>query len=244
MEPWPTSGVRRASINSFGYGGANAHAILEAWPPDAKNSTKGLNGVTNGFHGVGALGNGATTTNGTKEKTSSRDMLNGSSISKLSLEANDSSSDISTNGFTHPDGVNSGREPGSRIFLLTAKDEAVVQTMVENLKQFVTESNLDDGQLLDRLAYTLSEGRSRFPWTIAVASRSREELLSSLDDTKLIPTRSTAEPRLCLVFTGQGAQWYAMGRELIGVYPVFTETLYEADQYLKQMGCPWSLLGK
>ena len=30
LVPWPTSNTRRASINSFGYGGANAHCILEA----------------------------------------------------------------------------------------------------------------------------------------------------------------------------------------------------------------------
>ena len=27
--PWPGQGVRRASVNCFGYGGANSHAILE-----------------------------------------------------------------------------------------------------------------------------------------------------------------------------------------------------------------------
>ncbi|KAK4238694.1 hypothetical protein C8A03DRAFT_14873 [Achaetomium macrosporum] len=36
LEDWPSSrGVRRASVNNFGYGGTNAHVILEQAPPQA-----------------------------------------------------------------------------------------------------------------------------------------------------------------------------------------------------------------
>nr|UPN67566.1 hypothetical protein [Pestalotiopsis sp.] len=34
--PWPKSSTPRASVNSFGFGGANGHAILEAWPMDPR----------------------------------------------------------------------------------------------------------------------------------------------------------------------------------------------------------------
>lgn len=34
--PWPKSSTPRASVNSFGFGGANGHAILEAWPMNSR----------------------------------------------------------------------------------------------------------------------------------------------------------------------------------------------------------------
>ena len=53
---------------------------------------------------------------------------------------------------------------------------------------------------------------------------------------------STA-PRIGFVFNGQGAQWHAMGRELIAAYPVFGSAILRADQMLKEYGATWSLHG-
>ena len=48
---------------------------------------------------------------------------------------------------------------------------------------------------------------------------------------------------MCFVFTGQGAQWYAVGLGLLH-YQVYQFSLKNADQYLRSLGCDWSLLGK
>ena len=35
-EPWPSDGPRRAAISNFGFGGNNAHLLLEEWIPSAR----------------------------------------------------------------------------------------------------------------------------------------------------------------------------------------------------------------
>ncbi|KAL1863751.1 Type I Iterative PKS [Paecilomyces lecythidis] len=61
---WPASSIPRASINSFGFGGANSHAILEAAPRQYRGYTNpGSNGNSRGIcHTKGHMNKQAHTT--------------------------------------------------------------------------------------------------------------------------------------------------------------------------------------
>ncbi|KAF1835370.1 hypothetical protein BDW02DRAFT_290387 [Decorospora gaudefroyi] len=177
--PWPQDKPLRASINNFGYGGANAHVILES----------------------------AALHQHSEEEPAP------------SCAADDA----------------------SRVFVVSGKDATAVQGMVQNLAAHIRETKVDL-QLKD-LAYTLSERRSRFPVVAAIRASSLAELADRLEQTKSIskPAHGTKQPRLGFVFNGQGAQWHAMGRELIGHYPTFRASMVKAEQYLKDFGAQWSL---
>lgn len=130
------------------------------------------------------------------------------------------------------------------MFVLSAKDEIAARSMTSNLKTYLRDlEDLDQYTMLDNLAYTLGQRRSIFPWIVATPAESKNSLIDAFDYSTLQPTRSLDQPRLGFVFTGQGAQWYAMGRELIKAYPIFEESLCEADKYLRDFGASWSLMG-
>ena len=172
-ELWNAS-LRRASVNNFGYGGANSHVILENYTPTERSF---------------------------------------SSSSSLP----------------------------SKVYVLSAKDEHAAKAMVSNLRDHL-ENVTDSAKYQNDLAYTLGERRSAFPWVAATSASSIPELIRLIDAGKMKPKRRGDVPRIGFVFTGQGAQWWAMGRELISAYPVFRETLHEADKYLREFGAPWSLI--
>ncbi|KAK6225590.1 polyketide synthase [Colletotrichum tabaci] len=183
-QPWPLKdGIRRASVNNFGFGGSNAHVILEWHNPDSQDQEQ-----TNGSATVDAASGPA------------------------------------------------------RIYILSAKDEPACKRMISNLRNYI--ENADSTQernLLASLAYTLGSRRSALPWKTVFAADSLNGILHSLDGGQNQPERSRKDIRVGWVFSGQGAQWHAMGRELFEAYPVFKTAIRECDSYIKEMGATWTI---
>lgn len=158
---------------------------------------------------------------------------------KKPTERSDSTHSM-TNGFADPEGKDE-----SCVFLLSSFDEHSGKQQAKNLAQYLLKHR--DGysdDLIRDLAYTLSERRSNLPWKAAFAAHSLPQLAKALSSEEVKFSRIHQPKNIGFVFTGQGAQWHAMGRELITQYPVFRRSLDLADQYIAAMGASWSLYGK
>ena len=94
--------------------------------------------------------------------------------------------------------------------------------------------------LLPNLAYTLGQRRSVLSYKMAIPARASAELIPALSSSDTVLSRATKEPRIGFVFTGQGAQWHAMGKELLDAYPVFASTLEIIDRCLAEIGASFS----
>ena len=92
-----------------------------------------------------------------------------------------------------------------------------------------------------QLATALSRRRSRFELRAAVAATTRTELaaaLRSIDDQPFhgrYPENRGAQP-VVFLFTGQGPQWWRMGRELFASSSEFRTTVEAIDQTLRGLG--------
>ena len=201
VQPWPAEDVRRASINNFGFGGSNAHAIVD--------DTRGY--------------------------LSSRGLIN-----EYERPAVQSSR---INGL--PGGVNDVEATGlSRVLVLTAFNESSGRQQLNGLVQYLNSPQDEDADgLLDSLAFTLGERRSVLPWKAVFTANSIPQMLDAVSEDKLKFSKLPKAKDLGFIFTGQGAQWHGMGKELVHQYPCFQRSLTAADHHLRALGAPWSLFG-
>jgi acyl transferase domain-containing protein len=94
---------------------------------------------------------------------------------------------------------------------------------------------------INKLAYTLNSCRSLFPWRCTFVASKNEELLDALDSKLLRATKMANRNHVVFVFTGQGAQWSGMGKELALTSFRFKESLSQSAAVLKRLGASWDL---
>lgn len=132
-----------------------------------------------------------------------------------------------------------------RLYVLSANDKTSLGKQMNDLTVYLEQRpEVFQNSLLSNLAYTLGQRRSVLCYKVAIPARSSAELIPNLAGSKITPSRATKQPRIGFVFSGQGAQWHAMGRELIDAYPVFASTMEKIDRCLIDLGSEFSLLGK
>ena len=97
---------------------------------------------------------------------------------------------------------------------------------------------------LDDLCASAAMRRIHYPHRVAVVGASRDELLAQLaataePDASLPAATAAAGP--AFVFSGQGAQWPGMGRELLEHEPVFRRVIEACDERVRAEA-GWSVL--
>ncbi|KAL2387362.1 hypothetical protein RJZ90_000101 [Blastomyces dermatitidis] len=130
-----------------------------------------------------------------------------------------------------------------RLLVWSSSDKEGIFRIALSYSQYLHQLSLEQGKksYLDNVAYTLGTRRSLVPWKSFVVADSLRNI--SLETSMSKPRLSTPKSYLGFVFSGQGSQLYAMGRELL-YYPVFKRSLQDANEYLRNIGCPWSLLNE
>ncbi|KAI1828360.1 putative polyketide synthase [Xylaria intraflava] len=205
---WPSRGLRRASVNSFGYGGANSHIVLDdAYHYLLLRSLSG-NHRTQYLPEIPARALRHTSATGIQQEAFSKEI----------------------------------RVP--KLIVWSAVDKEGTARVAQGYENYGRKASGRFGEVptfLADLAYTLDTRRTNHPWRSFALLRAPDDI-SNLKALMSNPVQASPQaPQVAFVFTGQGAQWHAMGRELMH-YSSFMANLRHAEEYLQSIGCSWQAI--
>ncbi|KAL8382408.1 hypothetical protein RB595_006274 [Gaeumannomyces hyphopodioides] len=130
-----------------------------------------------------------------------------------------------------------------KLIVFSANDKTALQAILKNTVIYLERRpEVFEGALMRNIAYTLGQRRSLLPWRVAMHARESLSLIEVLNGGRAVVHKEMESVRIGYIFTGQGAQWWAMGRELYSHYPVYTDSLDRADRCLASLGSGWSLV--
>ncbi|MFB8198768.1 non-ribosomal peptide synthetase/type I polyketide synthase [Kitasatospora purpeofusca] len=230
VTPWPEhEGPARAGVNSFGFGGTNAHVLLEAAPEPSPVS-------------VPAPAGAADDATSTDDATGAAD-----------ADADADADAIADAGRTAT-GPAAGR-PRWTVLPLTAREAAALPELAAGVQAELAGVRGGSPAHPADLGHTLAHRRQHHDARLSVVYDAREHAArASLDEALTAHLRGEPHPRvltghrrearhrrLAWVFTGMGPQWWAMGRRLLATEPVYREAVEACAEHLAELA-GWSLI--
>src|SRR5690606_26071915 len=126
-----------------------------------------------------------------------------------------------------------------KVLTLSARSEAALRTLAERYARYIAEHPSVD---LADVAFTASTGRAHFPFRLASVAATSEQLHDQLAAFARGENAAgltagyaleTSQPKVAFLFTGQGAQYAGMGRDLYETQPTFRAALDQCDALLR-----------
>jgi acyl transferase domain-containing protein len=139
-----------------------------------------------------------------------------------------------------PDLVDSAKEPfneATKLLVLSANTQESLKRQVSNYKEYLA----THPERVSDVSYTTSHRRERLPHRTFFVVKG-----GSVTDSSPFTKPSGSVPPITMVFSGQGAQWAEMGRDLIETDPEFRKDIMAMDGILQSLKLPpdWSIESK
>ncbi|TWD44826.1 acyl transferase domain-containing protein [Agrobacterium vitis] len=117
---------------------------------------------------------------------------------------------------------------GPYLLPLSAPDGAGVDRLTQVWATALKDASDDTAA---SLVVTAGSGRAHFSQRRAIFGKTREELITALQQPKAA-VQGSEDPKIAFLFSGQGSQYFGMGRELYESEPVFRAVIDDCDRIL------------
>ena len=135
---------------------------------------------------------------------------------------------------THNKALNEPAETAERsahLLVLSGKTETA---LTDQIKQYSAYCTANPRTNLADMCYTASTGRTHYAYRVAIVAQNLSGLTGKLQHTTSDKAAKSVNimSQIAFLFTGQGSQYWGMGRELFETQPLFRSILQQCDQIL------------
>ncbi|KAK3363389.1 hypothetical protein B0T25DRAFT_39336 [Lasiosphaeria hispida] len=223
---FPSNGLRRISVNCFGFGGTNAHGVLD----DARTflAQRGLTAYHN------TTDPQDTQIPDDESMTVSEAITGSVTPTGSSMSSWDFASDVENNELTTP-----------HLFAFSSQHRGGLPQLASSHVPYLKTGASSPGLLRD-YSYTLYSRRSHLDYRSYFVAKSISELtrkMAKLNASEAVRAGMPKPFRPALIFCGQGAQRPQMGMELMNFDP-FRESIDAAENYMRSLDKNFSLEAK